>query len=101
MFYTSTQVCDKLGLQYRVLDYWCRNHAIKPTIPAQGTGSKREFSQAEVDRLALIVPFYTCLPQLFNIAFVTEVWDETTVFRVFDTHRELETASGIALSVPV
>lgn len=43
--YTSEAFCRRVGITYRVLDYWDRTGTLKPSgSPATGSGSKRAYT---------------------------------------------------------
>lgn len=48
---TSREVCERVGVTYRQLDYWCRVGLVAPTQPAHGQGSRRLFGPADVERV--------------------------------------------------
>lgn len=97
---TTPQLVDEIGISYRVIDYWIRMDAIAPTVPANGSGSSRLFSDEDVFRLRFISRFYHLMPRLFNVDFVRQVWYGGTNMNEYDTHYELELEAGIVLCVP-
>jgi DNA-binding transcriptional MerR regulator len=42
------------GLTYRKLDYWARTGIVTPTLEANGSGSRREYSEDDVRALILV-----------------------------------------------
>jgi hypothetical protein len=51
--YTSQEVCALSGITYRMLDYWCRTGRIAVKDDASGSGTRRRWTQAELDALIL------------------------------------------------
>jgi DNA-binding transcriptional MerR regulator len=48
-------VCKTVGISYRQLDYWARTGLVEPSIkPADGSGSQRLYSFADVVHLKII-----------------------------------------------
>src|ERR1044071_4976313 len=48
-------VCRTVGITYRQLDYWARTGLVEPSIkPAEGSGSQRLYSFADVVHLKII-----------------------------------------------
>jgi DNA-binding transcriptional MerR regulator len=48
-------VCKTVGITYRQLDYWARTELVEPSIkPAEGSGSQRLYSFADVVHLKII-----------------------------------------------
>lgn len=53
--FKGPQVCKIVGISYRQLDYWARTKLVPPSIrPAQGSGSQRLYSFADLVDLKLI-----------------------------------------------
>jgi DNA-binding transcriptional MerR regulator len=53
-------VCRLTGVTYRQLDYWARTELVTPSItPAQGSGSKREYSYSDVLEVKVIKSLLT------------------------------------------
>lgn len=53
--FRGPQVCNIVGITYRQLDYWARTKLVPPSIrPAQGSGSQRLYSFADLVDLKLI-----------------------------------------------
>jgi DNA-binding transcriptional MerR regulator len=52
--WTSREVCEHVGVTYRQLDHWCRSGLITPATPAAGGGSRRGFSDGDVERVRRI-----------------------------------------------
>ncbi|HEX2179573.1 MAG TPA: MerR family transcriptional regulator [Actinomycetota bacterium] len=53
--FRGPQVCKIVGISYRQLDYWARTKLVSPSIrPAQGSGSQRLYSFADLVDLKLI-----------------------------------------------
>ena len=42
-YLTSAEVCERTGLTYRRLDYWCRIGLITPVVEGRGQGSLRQW----------------------------------------------------------
>lgn len=51
--YTGPQVCYLGGATYRQLDFWCRSGYLHDT--ADGSGSRRRFTAAELDTVRTVV----------------------------------------------
>lgn len=58
MTYNTEQAAKKAGVSYRMLDYWLRIGAVKIEVNASGSGSRRVFSEAEVEALCAVVAMY-------------------------------------------
>lgn len=54
MIHTVTEVLKRTGISYRQLDYWCRIGVVRPTIGANGSGSKRIFSDEDIKDIELL-----------------------------------------------
>lgn len=52
--FSSFDVCIILEISYRQLDYWMRCGIADATDGAQGSGSRRRFSRADISDIALI-----------------------------------------------
>lgn len=53
--FRGPQVCKIVGITYRQLDYWARTKLVEPSVrPAQGSGSQRLYSFADLVDLKLI-----------------------------------------------
>ena len=52
---TTAVVALEVGLSHRMLDYWVRSGVITPSIEANGSGSRRRFSQEQVDGIRTFV----------------------------------------------
>jgi len=51
----GTKAAQIVGITYRQLDYWARTNLIRPTLtPAQGSGSRREYSYNDLLELKVI-----------------------------------------------
>lgn len=96
----TPQVCDEIGITYRVLDYWIRNEAVEPAVQSFGSGSPRLFSADDVNRLKFVSHFYHKMPRMFTIDLVRTIWHGDTRMEEYDTHYEMELDNGIVLSVP-
>lgn len=42
--YTAKKTAEIVGITYRQLDYWARTDLVRPTSPAEGSGSRRSYS---------------------------------------------------------
>lgn len=51
---SATAICKAAGVSYRSLDYWIRAGAIVPSLPAEGSGSRRGFTEREQEAIVLI-----------------------------------------------
>lgn len=52
----TTEVMDRTGATYRQLDFWARIGLIKPAArAAMGSGTRREYSNGQVDVIAILV----------------------------------------------
>lgn len=51
---TTQEAADHVGVTYRMLDYWVRVGIIVPYQEANGSGSRRRFSQSDLVCLAMI-----------------------------------------------
>lgn len=49
--FSAVEVAEMLGVSYRMIDYWLRNGFISIENPAAGSGSRRTFTMAEVEKL--------------------------------------------------
>jgi len=50
----STDAARRIaGVSYRQLDYWCRQHIVAPSVPADGCGTQRRFSIDQVRAICL------------------------------------------------
>lgn len=54
MRYSSKEVCERTGLSYRQLDYWVRKRILTPSIEANGSGTRRQFSDRDVAMLLVL-----------------------------------------------
>lgn len=54
MRYSSTEAAKRAGLSYRQVDYWVRKRLIVPTVEANGTGTRRQFSDEDVALLVML-----------------------------------------------
>ena len=55
MGFSGPAVCRITGVTYRQLDYWARTGLVTPSVtPAQGSGSKRVYSYADVVEVKVI-----------------------------------------------
>jgi DNA-binding transcriptional MerR regulator len=53
--FSGPTVCRLTGVTYRQLDYWARTELVTPSItPAQGSGSKRQYSYEDVLEVKVI-----------------------------------------------
>jgi DNA-binding transcriptional MerR regulator len=53
--FRAPQVCNLVGISYRQLDYWARTDLLKPSLQsAQGSGSQRLYSFADVVQLRVV-----------------------------------------------
>lgn len=55
MGFSGPAVCRITGVTYRQLDYWARTALVTPSVtPAQGSGSKRVYSYADLVEVKVI-----------------------------------------------
>lgn len=52
--FSTLEACAAAGLTYRVVDRWVRMTVVVPSVPARGTGTQRQWSISDVDRLTRI-----------------------------------------------
>jgi DNA-binding transcriptional MerR regulator len=53
--FSGPTVCRLTGVTYRQLDYWARTGLVTPSVsPARGSGSKRQYSYADVLEVKVI-----------------------------------------------
>ena len=53
--YRAPQVCKLVDITYRQLDYWARTNLITPSVQAaQGSGSQRRYSFADIIQLKVV-----------------------------------------------
>lgn len=45
---SAVEVCRRADVPYRVIDYWTRCGTLTPTVPADGSGSRRAYDAAMV-----------------------------------------------------
>lgn len=50
---TGTEAAQTTGLTYRQIDHLARNGVVPPTIPADGSGSQRGYTTADIAALLL------------------------------------------------
>lgn len=57
MTYSTVEVAKLTGATYRQLDYWCRTGRIagQPPGRATGSGQRRKWSEADVERARLLL----------------------------------------------
>lgn len=54
--YTSERLCKRVGVTYRVLDYWDRTATFRPSgAPAAGSGSKRLYTEDDAAVATVLV----------------------------------------------
>ncbi len=52
----TREVCDRIGVSYRVVDYWARKGVLCPSVTsAAGSGSQRLYSREDVRVAAVLV----------------------------------------------
>lgn len=76
--FSSREACDAAGLTYRVVDYWVRQGAVWPSVPAAGHGSQRRWSTRDVDiltRIGSVVRRAEAHGLTVGIAAITAMWD--------------------------
>lgn len=52
--FSTSEVADLTGASYRQLDYWSRNGVLVPEFEATGSGSRRSYSAADVERARVV-----------------------------------------------
>lgn len=52
--YTATEAAARAGVTYRQLDYWARAGHLTPSVEADGSGTKRRYTTAEVDQAQIL-----------------------------------------------
>ena len=53
--FSGPTVCRLTGVTYRQLDYWARTDLVTPSVtPARGSGSKRQYSYADLVEVKVI-----------------------------------------------
>lgn len=59
-FFSSWETAAATGLSYRMLDYWARvcPGTLGPSVLAKGSGSRRGYTLADVERLKKAAAFY-------------------------------------------
>lgn len=57
--YSAVEVCRASGATYRQVDYWTNSGLLAPVIPANGTGTRRRYDDAELDWCRTIVALLT------------------------------------------
>jgi DNA-binding transcriptional MerR regulator len=55
---STADVARELGLTYRQLDYWDLSELLVPTQRADGTGTKRGYSDLDVAKLRLLIQLW-------------------------------------------
>jgi hypothetical protein len=85
---TTTTVAGVLGVDRRVIDRRMRRFGIRCEVPATGSGSRRAFTAADVDRLAVILAMFDAGHRgrrLQRIADQLSSWDPFPLFVVVDS----------------
>lgn len=77
-WFSSSEVCERSGISYRVLDYWCAVADVVPHRPAVGSGNPREWSPDDLARLIILARVRDVLGTGRNLhtdsRLVTAVW---------------------------
>ena len=76
--YSTSAAAELAGLPYMTLDRWDRTGVIAPTWPAAGSGSRRRWSSADVERLCRIADVYRAAKAeglLLTWDAVARIWD--------------------------
>lgn len=77
--YTWQAMRDRKLPTYRQIDYWCRTGAITPTRAASGSGSRREWTEHELDKLEALAHLTDAFRALdigsgLSFELVSDVW---------------------------
>lgn len=72
--YTSPEVCRMTGTSFRQLDYWCREHAVWPTVEADGSGTRRAWSDDDVCRIKFLKKGMAAFEGSLPVHVVAKVW---------------------------
>lgn len=51
---STPDLCRRIGVSFRTLDYWCRTGVLVPDTPASGSGTQREFGEGELKVAAVL-----------------------------------------------
>lgn len=77
--YTAKEAAEAAGISYRMLDYWLRQGAVRPTAEAQpGSGNHRSFTADEVMRLAEVVALYRSAQEILRDFSNGLLWEAAT-----------------------
>lgn len=76
--YTSTEVCDLVGISYRMLDYYIRTAHITIAGDVNGSGNRRYFTQDEVRRLKEVMAMVQDATDILEAFRSGSLWAETT-----------------------
>ena len=52
--YSGKKAAEIVGITYRQLDYWARTDLMRPTVDAEGSGSRRQYSYRDLLELKVI-----------------------------------------------
>lgn len=77
--FSTREACDAAGLTYRVVDYWTRQGAVWPSVPAAGYGTQRRWTIRDVDHLTRIGAVCRRAEHAglsVGIGAVTSIWDQ-------------------------
>jgi len=72
--YSTAEVSRITGCSYRQLDYWIRTGIIEIRYGAHGSGSRRRWTEAEVERLERVVERYREAVQVMHEFQSGELW---------------------------
>jgi hypothetical protein len=76
--FSTREACGAAGLTYRQVDHWVRSGAVWPSIAAAGKGTSRQWSVADVERLARIAGVIHRAEHAglsVSVATITVIWD--------------------------
>ena len=52
--YSGKKAAEIVGITYRQLDYWARTDLMRPTVDAEGSGSRRQYAYSDLLELKVI-----------------------------------------------
>jgi DNA-binding transcriptional MerR regulator len=53
--YSAMEVVQLTGVTYRQLDHWAKSGRLHATVPAFGTGTRRQFSDHDIARVRYVI----------------------------------------------
>ncbi len=78
---STTAVCRRTGLTFRMLDYWVRANAIWPAVEAEGSGTHRGWTDDDALRLRAIALMLSEAKRnglSVSTAAIADAWDTMT-----------------------